>query len=56
MTMEIHHVDQNPLNNDISNLQLLSVKDHHALHNDRSRLGLNHVQKEKIGHSVDYNL
>jgi len=53
MSMEIHHKDQNPLNNDISNLQLLSVKDHHALHNDRSRLGLNHVQKEKIA-SIDY--
>jgi len=48
MAMEIHHIDQNPLNNNINNLKLLSVKEHHAIHNDRSRLGLNYVQKEKI--------
>lgn len=31
---EIHHKDFNPSNNDISNLQLLSVKEHKKLHAD----------------------
>ena len=29
---EIHHIDRNKLNNDISNLTILTTKDHHALH------------------------
>lgn len=28
----VHHIDQNPLNNNIENLLLLSVKDHMRLH------------------------
>lgn len=29
---EIHHIDLNPLNNDLSNLQIMTIKDHKALH------------------------
>lgn len=29
---EIHHKDHNPLNNDLSNLELISAVDHHAHH------------------------
>lgn len=31
----IHHIDEDPLNNDPSNLQALSPRDHSRLHNDR---------------------
>jgi endogenous inhibitor of DNA gyrase (YacG/DUF329 family) len=29
----VHHIDRDPMNNAIENLQLLTVSEHHALHN-----------------------
>jgi hypothetical protein len=31
--LEIHHKDRNPDNNDLSNLRVLTIKEHHDLHN-----------------------
>ena len=45
---EIHHIDFDPLNDIPENLKLLTIKEHHDIHNDRSRLGLNFIQKEEI--------
>ena len=43
---EIHHIDGNKLNNSIYNLKLLSIKEHHDLHN----IGKQHTNEsiEKI--------
>ena len=44
----IHHIDENPLNDDIKNLRLMRSEDHHFLHNmlDKQKRLLNdNVQK-----------
>ncbi len=33
----IHHIDKNPLNNDISNLQVMTTSAHSKLHNTKGR-------------------
>jgi hypothetical protein len=33
--LQVHHIDNNPRNNAISNLLILSSKEHVALHRDR---------------------
>lgn len=34
---EVHHIDGNPLNNDINNLQVLTKEEHDKLHGERNR-------------------
>ena len=36
---EIHHLDNNPLNNDINNLVCLSIDDHYTLHKSKGEYG-----------------
>lgn len=49
---EIHHIDGNYLNNDISNLRLLTSKEHHALHhsqgNQRKKFGVYEVEPFEV--------
>lgn len=45
----IHHIDKNPLNNDVTNLQCLTMQEHHSLH---SREYCN-THKEKIRANLD---
>lgn len=46
--MVIHHIDENPLNNDFTNLALLTKKEHDSLHNKRINLAHGFVQLEEI--------
>jgi hypothetical protein len=48
LSKEIHHKDFNCLNDTADNLELLSIKEHHKIHEDRSRFGLNNIHLEKI--------
>lgn len=40
----IHHIDGNPLNNSIFNLQMMKIEDHNALHKTKSDANLEHRQ------------
>lgn len=42
---EVHHIDENPDNNDLKNLKLLTKDDHHKLHDRRSKTSKRHVCK-----------
>src|SRR5262245_12308522 len=47
---EIHHKDDNPLNNDISNLECITVKEHRARHREtykNSPRVLGHLKKQR---------
>lgn len=46
--MVVHHVDGNPLNNDPSNLALISKQVHDRMHARTSNYGYSWVRKEKI--------
>lgn len=45
---EIHHIDGNPLNNDINNLQALTVKEHHLIHNCVEHFNQGIVEYSKV--------
>lgn len=36
-TEDVHHVDENPLNNDIKNLEVIDHKKHDAMHGGKNR-------------------
>lgn len=36
-TEEVHHIDGNPLNNDVNNLQVLTKEEHYMLHAEENR-------------------
>ena len=42
---DVHHIDENRLNNDPSNLLVLTKTEHHKLHSDKKR----HTRDEKTG-------
>jgi len=60
----IHHIDENPFNNSIENLQLMTISEHTKLHNPRdySRFGISATEnkltwnrlykREKYGHKA----
>jgi hypothetical protein len=45
----IHHIDENPLNDDINNLQLMTKEEHISLHhkNNKNMLGKKHSEETK---------
>lgn len=45
---EVHHKDENPLNDELSNLQLLSTSEHAKLHGDERGFNKNYTAKKKI--------
>lgn len=46
--MIVHHKDENPLNNDISNLELLTDKEHGALHNPKGIKSIKRGYKDSV--------
>lgn len=44
---EIHHKDKNRLNYNLSNLELIKIKDHHRKHAIENKLGLSNKGREK---------
>lgn len=47
-THEIHHKDGNPKNNDISNLVMLTIQEHHMIHNVVERFGQGKVEYSAV--------
>jgi transcriptional regulator of aromatic amino acid metabolism len=44
----VHHKDENKLNNDISNLQLITQAEHRAIHNILDQSGVLHFDIEEV--------
>lgn len=58
---EVHHIDENPDNNDLSNLKLVTKKEHHDIHGKRNKKSKRHVCKKcgrtyfsSVSKSVNY--
>ena len=51
---EIHHTDGNPNNNDISNLQAISIKEHLQIHISQEDWFAAALIAKRIGHGPDY--
>ena len=58
---EVHHIDENPDNNDLSNLKLATKKEHHDIHDKRNKKSKRHVCKKcgrtyfsSVSNSVNY--
>lgn len=60
--MVIHHKDENPSNNNLSNLEIMSVSDHSSYHSDKSascgKIKYQHLltpASQKKAHEVEHN-
>lgn len=42
---EVHHIDENPDNNELTNLRLVTAKEHHEIHDKRNKKSKRHVCK-----------
>lgn len=58
---EVHHIDENPDNNDLSNLKLVTKQEHHDIHDKRNKKSKRHVCKKcgrtyfsSVSKSVNY--
>ena len=40
---EVHHIDENPDNNDLDNLKLVTKQEHHNIHDKRNKKSKRHV-------------
>lgn len=40
---EVHHIDENPDNNDLDNLKLVTKQEHHDIHDKRNKKSKRHV-------------
>ena len=47
-TNVVHHKDENPFNNDITNLEIMSISDHFSLHNKGIIKGIRQTTLNKI--------
>jgi hypothetical protein len=46
---DVHHIDENPLNNEISNLQVLTRSEHTTLHNNKKEIVRDKVTGRILG-------